>query len=67
MSKTYALTSQGAVIPSNLMILFKAKGGSKYRVLQKLGSGSFATVWLAKDLPKGYANLIHGILLFPSL
>ena len=26
------------------------KESTRYRVLQKLGHGSFATVWLAKDL-----------------
>ncbi|RJE20032.1 STYKc [Aspergillus sclerotialis] len=43
----------GGYHPVKLGEIFQNGGSSKYRILQKLGSGSFATVWLAEDLLKG--------------
>ncbi len=36
----------GKLHPVHLGDLF---GGSRYKVVRKLGAGSFSTVWLAKD------------------
>ena len=44
----------GGYHPVKLGDIFQSQSNSKYRVLQNLDSGSFATVWLATDVLKGY-------------
>lgn len=58
------LCKPGGYHPVKLGDTFQGQGNSKYRVLQKLGSGSFATIWLAKDLPNGYGIVQMRLSLF---
>ena len=54
----------GGYHPVKLGDIFQTQSSSTYRVLHKLGSGSFATVWLARDLSKGLGTAVMRISLF---